>query len=144
VSAFNVTLKRTHEHTQTHRHTQTLSRRGSSVYLPTGPLPMLPPRATALLGLGLTTASTGAEAKTAGPAGQRAISFGFRITEDGSLEDIRVRSPLNSSLYSADYGFEESFVMLESPPYTVTSLTICVFTSPSPPLLNSPSERLRA
>ena len=52
-------------------------RRGSSLYLPEGTIPMLPPRAAAMLGLGLDTVSP-------------ALSFGLDLDSDGQVVDVEV------------------------------------------------------
>jgi len=78
--------------------------RCTSVYLPTGTVPMLPDAVTAAVGMGLGDTSP-------------ALSFGFRLTDDGELTDIRVVKSLVSvqrmSYAEASAKIEEGDELLE-------------------------------
>lgn len=73
--------------------------RGANLYLPEGTVTMLPPQATALLGLGLSDVSP-------------ALSFGLDIDSDGLLHDIEI---VPSWVRVTRWSYEEAETRLDEP-----------------------------
>lgn len=74
--------------------------RGANLYLPEGTVTMLPPQATAILGLGLNDVSP-------------ALSFGLTINNEGELTDIEITPSLVRVTRTT---YEAAEAMLDQPP----------------------------